>query len=87
MTSKKLGTTVVSGRTPGHLGNRSNSTDRSFLIRSIWRLHGALSGHFIYLAFLYLSPRPGILSEQCWVHIAGCRTIINVGIVYFFSVR
>ena len=43
---------MVSGRTPGHLGNPSNSTDRSFLIRSIWRSHGALSGHFISLAFL-----------------------------------
>ena len=43
---------MVSGRTPGPLGNRSNSTDRSFLIRSIWRSHGALGGHFVYLAFL-----------------------------------
>ena len=51
-TTRKLGTTVVSGRTPGHLGNRSNSTDKSFLIRSIWRSRGALSGHFIYCAFL-----------------------------------
>ena len=43
---------MVSGRTPGHLGNRSSITDRSFLIRSIWRSHGALSGHIICLAFL-----------------------------------
>ena len=42
---------MVSGHTPGHLGNRSNSTDRSFLIRSIWPLHGALSGHCVYVAF------------------------------------
>ena len=55
-TSKKLGTTVVSGHTPGHLGNRSSITDRSFLIRSIWRLHGALSGHFIYLVLLLPHP-------------------------------
>ena len=43
---------MVSGRTPGHLGNHSNSTDRFFLIRLIWRSHGALGGHFVYLAFL-----------------------------------
>ena len=45
---------MVSGRTPGHLGNRSSSTDRSYLIRSIWRSHGALNGHYLYLAFFNL---------------------------------
>ena len=50
-TTRKPGTTAVSGRTHGDLGNRS--TGRSFLLRSIWRFHGALSGRFIvYLAFL-----------------------------------
>ena len=39
------------------------------------------------LLFFYLFPRSGILNEQYWVHIAGCRTIMSVGIVYFFSVR
>ena len=43
---------MASERTLSHLGNRPNSTDRSFLIRSIWRSHGALGGHIICLAFL-----------------------------------
>ena len=42
---------MVSGRTPGHLMYRSNITDRSSLIRSIWQSQGALSGHLICLAF------------------------------------
>ena len=39
---------MVSGRTHSHLGN-------CFLIRSIRRSHGALSGHLICLSFLLLT--------------------------------
>jgi hypothetical protein len=82
-----LGTTVVSGRTLGHhLGNRLHLVNDSFLIKSIWRPHGVLSGHFLDMAFVSPLSRSGVLNEQYWVHIAGCRTIISAAIVYFYLV-
>jgi len=85
--TSELGITVALGRTLSRLGSHWHSIGRLFRTRSIWLLHGVLSG--LHLVHTLRSPlvNSGILNEQFWLRIDGFRITIDLVIVYICSVR